>query len=56
MFLITYLSFQSFSVSETQQLALVKRNENSAGTEISLLNPTPSCCTAHKLYLNFQFF
>lgn len=56
MFLITHLSFQSFSVSETQKLALVKRNFSIVSTEISFLNPTPSCCAAHKLYLNLQFF
>lgn len=56
MFSVTHLCFQSLSVSETQQLASAKRNENTAGTEISLLNPNSLLLYSLKALFEFAGF
>lgn len=53
MFSVTRLCFQSFPISEIQQLALAKRNENTAGTEISLLNPNSFLMYSSKTLFEF---
>lgn len=56
MFSVAHLCFQSFSVSETQRLAPAKRNENTAGTEISLLNPNSFLLHSSKTLFEFAGF
>lgn len=53
MFSVTHLCFQSFTVSEIKQLALAKRNENTAGTETSLLNPNSFLLHSSKTLFEF---